>query len=320
MGKTVRCPKCGKNHIIKKGKRKTKYKTLQVYYCKTCRKRFVRKGLKDKMYRPNVVVNAINCYNQGYTLEETSKLVNRRFKVKVSISSLHNWLTEFSDVCSFGRIRNEMLKNFKKGEVIFTNSFEHQGLDYEFKYHKAKLGKLASDHSDLVKYLKRFEHGCPGEMFEGGERCSQIKLDVTVKKSKGRNQACRLAGLALQAVDDNRNRKRHEVVEEFMLINDTATVACEIPIWMWEKKLDVGVSGHIDLLQIRRGRIYILDFKPKAAKENEQKVVSQLYLYALGLSFRTRMPLSMFRCAWFDENVYYEFNPVDAEVKELTAR
>ena len=118
-------------------------------------------------------------------------------------------------------------------------------------------------------------------MFEGGERCSQIKLDVTVKKSKGRNQACRLAGLALQAVDDNRNRKRHEVVEEFMLINDTATVACEIPIWMWEKKLDVGVSGHIDLLQIRRGRIYILDFKPKAARENEQKVASQLYFMLL---------------------------------------
>lgn len=104
MEKTIRCPKCGKNHVIKKGKRKTKYKTLQVYYCKTCRKRFVRNGLKDKMYRPNVMVNDINCYNQGYTLKETSNLVNRRFKVKVSISSLHNWLTEFSDVCSFRRI------------------------------------------------------------------------------------------------------------------------------------------------------------------------------------------------------------------------
>lgn len=34
-----------------------------------------------------------------------------------------------------------MLKNFKKWEVIFANSFEHQGLDYEFKYYKAKLGK-----------------------------------------------------------------------------------------------------------------------------------------------------------------------------------
>jgi len=35
---------------------------------------------------------------------------------------------------------------------------------------------------------------------------------------------------------------------------------------MWEKKLDVGVSGHIDLLQIRRNMMYILDFKPKAGE------------------------------------------------------
>ena len=76
-----------------------------------------------------------------------------------------------------------------------------------------------------------------------------------------------------------------------------------------------GVSGHIDILQIRQGRIYILDFKPNAAQENEQRVVSQLYLYALGLSFRTGIPLRMFRCAWFDEKVYYEFDPAEAKVE-----
>ena len=108
------------------------------------------------------------------------------------------------------------------------------------------------------------------------------------------------------------NRMRHEIVEEFMLINDTATIACEVPVWFWEKKLGAGVSGHIDILQIRWGRIFILDFKPGAFKENEEKVVSQLYLYALGLSFRTRIPLTMFRCAWFDKNDYYEFSPADA--------
>ena len=99
-----------------------------------------------------------------------------------------------------------------------------------------------------------------------------------------------------------------------MLINDTATVACEVPIWPWEKNLGVGVSGHIDLLQIRWGRIYVLDFKPMAAWENEQRVASQLYLYASGLSFRTGIPLKVFRCAWFDENDYYEFSPVEVEV------
>ena len=119
--------------------------------------------------------------------------------------------------------------------------------------------------------------------------------------------------MALKAIKDN--RRRHEGVEEFMLINDKATIACEIPIWLWEKNMDIGVSGHIDILQIRQGRIYILDFKPNAAQENEQRVVSQLYLYALGLSFRTGIPLRMFRCAWFDEKVYYEFDPAEAKVE-----
>ena len=53
----------------------------------------------------------------------------------------------------------------------------------------------------------------------------------------------------------------------------------------------------------------MMDFKPNASKENEQKVASQIYLYASGLSFRSSIPLKEFRCAWFDDSVYYEFNP-----------
>jgi len=45
-----------------------------------------------------------------------------------------------------------MLRDFEKGTVVFTNSFEHQGLDYEFKYHKAKLGRYASHFLEI--YLK----------------------------------------------------------------------------------------------------------------------------------------------------------------------
>jgi len=218
-------------------------------------------------------------------------------------------------VCSFRKIRDETIEELGKGAVVFTNSFEHHGLDYEFKYHKAKLEKFASRYPGLIRYIKRFEQGCPHDMFEGGNRCSQLRVGLKVKKSSGRNQACMLATLALQAVEDN--RKRHEMVEEFMLINDSATVACEVPVWFWEKKLDVGVSGHIDVLQIRQGRIYILDFKPNAAKEKEQKAASQLYLYAIGLSFRTKISLDSMKCGWFDENNYFEFNPADAEVNEI---
>ena len=164
---------------------------------------------------------------------------------------------------------------------------------------------------------KRFPH----RIFENDDRCSQVKVDINTMRKDRNNNACRLAELAMGAVTDN--RKRHDVVEEFMLANDTATVAVEVPVWFWENKIfnfdtgkmGVGICGHIDILQLKWREIYVLDFKPEAAKEKEEKVCSQLYLYARGLSFRTGIPLKRFRCAWFDENDYFEFEPARAEVR-----
>jgi ATP-dependent exoDNAse (exonuclease V) beta subunit len=103
-----------------------------------------------------------------------------------------------------------------------------------------------------------------------------------------------------------RNNQRHKYVEEFMLVNDTATVACEVPVWYWEKGIDEGVTGHIDLLQVRNDMVYILDYKPDAAKD--RKAAGQLYHYAAALSFRTDIPFEQIRCAWFDKDDYFEFS------------
>ncbi|MFH1127050.1 MAG: hypothetical protein ABIG84_07820 [archaeon] len=100
-----------------------------------------------------------------------------------------------------------------------------------------------------------------------------------------------------------------------MLINDSSTIACEVPVWLWEKNINQGISGHVDLLQIRNGLVYILDFKPDAILENEQKVASQMFFYASGLSFRTGIKMKNFRCAWFDNRHYFEFEPSKAKVK-----
>jgi ATP-dependent exoDNAse (exonuclease V) beta subunit len=77
----------------------------------------------------------------------------------------------------------------------------------------------------------------------------------------------------------------------------------------------MSINGHIDILQIRSNKIYILDFKPNASRENEQKVASQLFWYATGLAFRTRIPLKSFVCAWFDDYNYYEFHPAEVKIK-----
>ena len=131
-----------------------------------------------------------------------------------------------------------------------------------------------------------------------------------------KNLACDLAGFAVNAA--RTNHQRHKVVETFMLVNDTATVACEIPVWYWEKRVGDGITGHIDLLQIRNDMVYILDYKPKASKE--KKATGQLYHYALALSFCTQIPLNRIRCAWFDKDDYFEFAPAQLKNKPVVKR
>ena len=67
------------------------------------------------------------------------------------------------------------------------------------------------------------------------------------------------------------------------------------------------ITGHIDVLQIRNGQIHILDYKPGAEKE---RPIEQLTLYAMALSRLTGLRLFEFKCAWFDEEDYFEFYPL----------
>ena len=111
------------------------------------------------------------------------------------------------------------------------------------------------------------------------------------------------------------------------MTNDSTTIAAEVPIYLTHddllyfssrnfnldpKDFKTPITGHIDILQIRNGLIHILDYKPEAEKE---KPIHQLTIYALALASKTKLPLTLFKCAWFDENDYYEFFPLHV-VKE----
>jgi len=304
----MECPECKSRNVIKKGKRKTRYKLEQVYYCKTCRKRFVDRYLKHRMYPTRIIYHALNYYNLGFTLDNSSRLVNKKYKVKTSKSTIYPWINEFQDICPISTLRD----GFSSYEnVLFTKRFEHENLDYEFMYHKYKLDVFVRKRfPGLADYITRFEKGCPDVFFEVGERCSKPSFEAEAKVRRASNLACRMADFAVKAAEDNRGR--HKLVETFMVINDRATVACEVPVWYWDKTIDNGVTGHIDLLQVRNDLVYILDYKPDASKD--KKAPWQLYHYARALSFRTKVPLKAMRCAWFDEESYYEYNPSEANV------
>lgn len=313
------CKNCYSKNVIKKGERKKIFENIQLYWCKDCRKYFTLQKISNKTYPIRVIMHAISIYNLGNPLDKTAKLVNKRYKVKIKPSTIHSWIKEFEKICTYRRIREKTLKNYNPNEIIFEKQFIHKQ-PYNFRYHKAKLNMFINNYFKNIKdYIINIAENCPNELFEQENyRSSELKFsDVNIKIFKKDNDALKLTELALHCAKNN--KERHNALQDFMLINDSATIACEVPVYLLKDEISKFklfneinlnyLTGHVDIIQSKFGKIYLLDYKPDASKENKQKVISQLFSYALALSLRTNVWLRNFRCAWFDQDNYFEFNP-----------
>lgn len=302
-----------------KGKRKLRQETVQRYQCRDCSLNFTDRKLSNSTYNAKVILEAISNYNLGMNLEDSSKEINKKFHVKTYPRLISSWLARYKEIVPYKRFRQ---KNREKQEFI-ENLFEHKQ-PYLFSYSKQKVERFLNKYfSGLRDYLFSVCKKCPNDLFlEDNSRASQMKFIFSlsnIKIDQKRNFACSVAEFAVKAIKTN--YERHELVERFLSINDTATVAVEVPIWLHGDEIpgeikglvgediEGSLTGHIDILQCRFGLVYVLDYKPNACKERREKVISQLFCYALALSIRTGIWLRNFRCAWFDSSDYYEFSP-----------
>ena len=185
----------------------------------------------------------------------------------------------------------------------------------------------------MQTYLTEMATACPHALFQEEHRASQAAnaFDLAgVEIVEKQNLAPRIAHLALQAV--THNKRRHDELQRFMLLTDSVTVAVEVPIYLtradithmqqhlgFHIPIDTAgtITGHIDVLQIRNGRVHILDYKPGAIHE---RPIAQLMVYALALSRRTGLRLFDFTCAWFDDRHYFEFYPLHVVHKRRPRR
>ena len=330
-----RCLYCKGNDIVKRGLRKKKYESVQLYFCNQCQKTFTPFKVKGKSFPLGTIFEGLSLYNLGYSLEETCQRLKERFGLEVKSSTLNDWVKEFEPLCHYSRLRPYGLKLFSPAQVIQSAHLFHRQV-YDFSVHRGKLALLLQEYKNnkfdnLREFLEAIQTECPHQFFQEGERSSELKVEfdlheVLIKEKT--NFATRIAGLALQAVSDN--KFRHKALQRFMLCNDSVTVAVEVPVYMDNMdiehmqeelrfnipiKLDKVLTGHIDILQLRNGCVHILDYKPQDKDKRRIKPVTQLTLYALMLSRLTGLRLYDFKCAWFDENAYYEFFPLHVVYK-----
>lgn len=333
------CPYCGGSRIKRKGVRNNKYGDVQLYFCHPCNRKFTPLVSKHKSFPLRIIMDALILYNSLHSLEEAATLTSRKYGITISRQNVKNWVTGFKEYLSILRLRPVIEKRYRPRDLLVQTQLLH-GQVYAFKYHRAKTDLIIESKADLAhsgfKPLQDFLAGiprdCPHQLFrEQQGRASTHKslfnLDEVVIAPKN-NSAVKCARFVLQAVATN--KLRHERLQEFMLANDSVTVAVEVPITLTEEDVThfqrvLGfhvpftlprgsvITGHIDIVQIRNGMIHILDYKPGAKKV---KPIEQLALYALALSRRTGLRLYHFKCAWFDDEDYFEFYPLHVVYKK----
>ncbi len=364
----IKCNSCGSGKVTKKGTRKSKLQTKQIYFCKSCSSKFILENAKNKTYPMSTILKAISTYNLGYNLKQTQEKLESSEKIKIPISTLSSWINEYKNICTFAKLRNQAIKLFTPKTIIKKLELSHIQ-PYTFKCHKAKLHLLfhsikynnqfhniAHFYEPLKNYLEKIgTDEFPHRIFtydkaktsspyaeiaqnnlinesKNNKRASQIKFThLKIKISSKSNFACKLAKLALNLALANKDR--HEAIQNFFLTNDSTTIAVEVPIYLtnWDSGYfrnqngfdfplsshTTPITGHIDILQIRNGLIIIVDYKPDAKSENPTE---QLTIYALALSRKLNLPLYYFKCAWFDENDYFEFFPLHDVFKKRDER
>ncbi len=328
---------------MKFGQRKKKLETVQIYFCNHCRKRFTPLVTRGKTFPVFVILKSLILFSRFMSPAEISEKIKKDFGLSVSPQTIENWVGEYRERLPFLRMREFLEKKILAGETklseIVHESRLFHGQIYDFGYHRGKAKLLMDEDyknfklSPAADFLELVIAECPHRIFRDSRtRSSEFRnifnLDE-VRVSRKDSRASEAARFVTQAVANN--KERHARLQEFMLSCDSVTIAREVPVLLdrddilhyrnvlnfevpliLEKEEDV-LTGHIDLLQMRNGMIHILDYKPSARKE---KPIDQLTLYALALSRQTTLRLYNFKCAWFDEDDYFEFFPLHAVWKK----
>ena len=336
LKKLTNCPYCG-GKLIKRGIRKKKYEIIQRYYCPHCKKSFTSAITKNHTFPLKVIIDSLSLYNRLFNFKEISQIIKEDYGLNISTRTLFNWVKEYEKYTPFSRMRKFASEKYSKKELIENIKLIHKQI-YNFKFHRAKIDITLNEEfrhykfKPLKDFLELVSAECPHELFRNSsKRASEFKGIFNLNKVKiisKKNTATKITNFVIQSVVNN--KKRHEILEDFMLSNDSSTVAVEVPViinsddlrhlkhelnFKIPLTLEDGeyITGHIDFVQIRNGSIYILDYKPSAKKE---KPIEQLTLYALALSRLTGLRVYNFKCAWFDKNNYYEFYPLHVVYKK----
>ena len=250
------CPYCGGRDVIKSGKRYNLAGALQLYRCSACSRKFSRRPAGHTTYPLHAIIETLSLYDRGYTLEESARRAGKRHRVSITKQLAASWKSRYASFFPYFRLRDTVAAAHPPHTLVLSARLHH-GQVYEFSYHPGKTEHLlrggssasrspfrpqqpqyapAASFEALRHFLESVPTDTPHDLFRAqAKRASQTRqrfslADVAIIERK--NAAVEMAGFVIPTV--SRNTKRHETIQEFMLVNDSVTVAVEVPVYLTE--------------------------------------------------------------------------------------
>ena len=215
-----------------------RFRNLQVFQCRECLYKYTAAAGKNKTYTPRVIIETVSTYNLGNSVSETQRLIRKRLHVEIPEGTIRSWIRAHKPFTAYARLRSEGRRLFNPEEMIRSFLLNHRQV-YRFQVHRAKL-ELSFENTynrhlaSVQKHLEAVGEEFPHAMFQSTEhRSSKFPTTVAIPITRKENYATRLATLVLPAAISN--KKRHETLQRFMLVNDSATIAVEIPVYLTKR-------------------------------------------------------------------------------------
>ena len=102
------CPHCKKSDSVKAGLRKNKSGFVQKFFCKPCKKYFIkRNGFENMKTKPEIIVDALDLRAKGLSFGKIKDFIWQKYKVKVGRSNILYWQNKF------GEMINDFTKSFQ---------------------------------------------------------------------------------------------------------------------------------------------------------------------------------------------------------------
>jgi len=296
------CPNCsGSDHIIKTGKRKTKKGSVQKYRCMECGRSFSDSVDPYSNYPLRIILHSLELYNQGHSASSVKTIIGKRYKISPPLNTIYSWTKRFENDLSFIKIRKKL--KLDPESIIRTKNFQHRQI-VSFSYHPLKVNYQSRENPGIGRYVNWIERSLPDRIFLEGPRMSEWNTQTDAEILPLKNNLPHLTRLALERSSDP---NPHIAIENFFLINDSSTVATEVPVFLnpdETQNTPIPITGHIDLLQARFGKVYVLDYKPNL--NNPLVHSSQILLYREAIHRRMNIPKERIDAIVFNEHGSFE--------------